>query len=264
MSVTARGVDVFLRDTGSGEPVLFLHGNPDSADLWDGVIARLQDRHRCIAIDLPGFARSRAPEDFDCSIGNLGRFVDETVTAIGLREPVNVVAHDFGGSFAMAWAIQHPEKVRRIVVINHSSFVEGFRWHWRARVWRTPLLGELSMLATRWPLFRASMKAGARNLSEEQMRAAYQRLSPQWRRMVLRLYRASSPEERSEWVARSTETTSRIPTLVLWGEHDPFLPSSTADRFRGAKVVRLPESGHWPPAEYPERVATELKTFFAG
>jgi pimeloyl-ACP methyl ester carboxylesterase len=264
MSVTACGVDVFVRDTGSGEPVLFLHGNPDSADLWDGVIDHLKDRYRCIAIDLPGFARSKAPADFDYSLENLARFVDATVEAIGIREPLNLVAHDFGGSFAMSWAIAHPAKVRRIVVINHSSFVEGFKWHWRARVWRTPLLGELSMLATRWPLFRASMQAGSRKLTEDQIRSAYERLSPQWRRMVLRLYRASGPAERAKWVARTQALTARIPTLVLWGEHDPFIPSSTADKFNAKKVVRFPESGHFAPAEVPDRVASEIRSFFAG
>lgn len=264
MSVTACGVDVFVRDIGSGEPVLLLHGNPDSAEMWDGVIDRLKDRYRCIAIDLPGFARSRAPADFDCSLENLARFIDATVEAIGIREPLNLVAHDFGGSFAMSWAITYPQKVRRIVVINHSSFVDGFKWHWRARVWRTPLLGELSMLLTRWPLFRATMRAGARRLSEEQMRHAYERLSPQWRRMVLKLYRAADPEVREKWVPRTKELVSKVPTLVLWGEHDPFIPSPTADKFNARKIVRFPESGHWPPAEVPDKVAAELMSFFAG
>src|SRR5262245_29511613 len=99
MSITARGADIFVKESGTGEPVLFLHGNPDSAGIWDGVISRLSDKYRCIAIDLPGFARSRAPDNFDCTSEGLAQFTDEVVEALQIREPLNLVAHDFGGDF---------------------------------------------------------------------------------------------------------------------------------------------------------------------
>ncbi|QXP85780.1 alpha/beta fold hydrolase [Methylococcus sp. Mc7] len=75
MSIVVQEVDLFVRDVGAGPPVLFLHGNPDSADIWDEVVARLNGRFRCIAIDLPGFGRSGPAPGFDCSFANLGRFV---------------------------------------------------------------------------------------------------------------------------------------------------------------------------------------------
>ena len=264
MSIAACGVDVFVRDSGSGQPVLFVHGNPDSADIWDGVVADLTSEYRCIAIDLPGFARSRAPDDFDFSLENMARFMDAVVSALALPGPIDIVAHDFGGAFAMAWAITHPSKVRRIVVINHSAFVKGFRWHWRAKVWRIPVLGELAMLITTWPLFRSTMRAGSKKLTDDQIHAAYQRLSPQWKRTVLRLYRGASIAERENWAPKTIELTAQKPTLVLWGEHDPFIPSSTADSFNAKKVVRFTDSGHWVPTEIPQRVAAELREFLAG
>ena len=264
MSITACGVNVFVRDSGSGQPVLFVHGNPDSADVWDGVTAELKAQYRCIAIDLPGFARSEAPDDFDYSLEGMARFMDAVVSALALPEPIDLVAHDFGGAFAMAWAITHPTKVRRIVVINHSAFVKGFKWHWRANIWRTPVLGELAMLITSWSLFRSSMRAGSRKLTDEQILAAYQRLSPRWKRTVLRLYRGATIAEREKWAPRMIELTSQKPTLVLWGEHDPFIPASTADKFGATKVVRFPDTGHCVPAEIPERVSAELRGFLAG
>ncbi len=263
MSITALGVEVFVRDVGSGEPILLLHGNPDSADLWDGVIDRLQDQYRCIAIDLPGFARSKAPRNFDCSPENLARFVDEVVEGLGIHEPINLVGHDFGGVFAMAWAVMHPAKLRRIVVINHCAFVSGMKWHWRGRVWRTPVLGELSMLVIPWRAFRSSMREGSKKLTDEQIRHVYDMLSLQWKWMALRLYRAANPEDFEQWAPPMLEMTAKIPTLVLWGEHDPYLPGWTADHFNARKVVRFAESGHWLPAELPEETANELRSFFA-
>jgi len=264
VSIVASGVNVFVRDDGAGQPVLFVHGNPDSADIWDDVIAELKNQYRCIAIDLPGFARSEAPDDFDYSLEGMARFMDALVNALGLSGPIDLVAHDFGGAFAMAWAITHPTTVRRIVVINHSAFVMGFRWHWRANLWRTPFLGELAMLMTTWPLFRSSMKAGSKKLTDEQIHTAFQRLSPRWKRTVLRLYRGATIAEREKWAPRMHELTSQKPTLVLWGEHDPFIPASTADKFNATKVIRFRDTGHWVPAEVPERVSAELRRFLAG
>lgn len=54
MRVTVQGIDVFVRQAGEGPPVLFLHGNPDSADIWDDVINRMKRHFQCFAADLPG------------------------------------------------------------------------------------------------------------------------------------------------------------------------------------------------------------------
>jgi pimeloyl-ACP methyl ester carboxylesterase len=203
-------------------PALFLHGNPDSADLWDGVIARLRPHHRCLAPDLPGFGRSIAPKDFDCSFENLARFVDGLVQAIGIGEPLNLVVHDYGGAFAVAWAATHPEKVRRLVVMDHPFFVSAYRWHLWARIWRTPLLGELSMLTmNRWT-FVYSLRVGSPKLPDDYIRRAYANTTPDTKRMILRLYRAADPEEFRRWEPRMLEARVRIPTLALWG-NDPYV-----------------------------------------
>jgi pimeloyl-ACP methyl ester carboxylesterase len=65
MAFTVQNVNVHLVEEGSGPPILFLHGNPDSADMWRAVIVSLREQFRCLAPDLPGFGRSSAPADFD-------------------------------------------------------------------------------------------------------------------------------------------------------------------------------------------------------
>ena len=261
MSVVALGAQVYVRDSGGGEPVLFLHGNPDTADIWIDVIARLRDKYRCMAIDLPGFGRTKAPRDFDYSFENLGRFVDAVVENIGVSEKLNLVAHDFGGAFAMAWAAMHPRKVRRIVAINHPFFIADYKWHAWARIWRTPVIGELSMLSLTWPVFLWSIRAGSKKLSKDQIRHAYSFITREMKRTILQLYRAANPEDFAKWESRMLEATSKIPTLVLWGQHDPYIPAWIAERFNAKKVVRFLESGHWAPAEVPSQVSNELRSF---
>lgn len=260
MSLVIQGVDVHLKDQGTGTPTLLLHGNPDSSEIWNGVMARLHN-YRCLAPDLPGFGQSRAPHNFDCSFANLARFLDELVEVIGLRTPLNLVAHDFGGAFGMAWAADHPEKVRRIVVINHAFFVSDYDWHFWARIWRRPVIGELSMRTMNWPLFYRMVRAGSRKLSREQIRRTYERITPETKRMILRLYRAANPEDFWEWEPRMLRVTARVPTMVLWGV-DPYIPRWVADRFAAKFVKAFPESGHWVPAEEPEGVANQLLGFF--
>lgn len=261
MLIQAHGVDVFVKDQGTGPPVLFLHGNPDTADIWDGVVSHMQEQHRCIAPDLPGFGRSAALRDFDYSFENLGRFLDELVAGAYITLPLNLVTHDFGGAFGIAWAVQQPDKVRRIVVINHPFFIADYRWHLWARVWRTPIVGELSLLTLTWPIFYRLVRYGSRQLTREAIRRAYSFLTPEWKRVVLPLYRAANPAAFREWEPRMLRLTARVPTLVLWGTKDPGIPQWVAGRFGAEKVIYFADSGHWTPAEVPDRVAMAIQDF---
>ena len=172
------------------------------------------------------------------------------------------MAHDFGGAFAMAWAAGRPQQLSRLVVINHPFFVADYTWHFLARVWRTPGLGEFSTLFMDWwPFFYPALKIGSRNLSTAAIRKAHSRVTPAMKKMVLKLYRAADIEDFRQWQPKMLEATGRIPTLVLWGEHDPFIPSWVADRFGAADVKRFPAAGHWLPTEFPEKVAEALRRF---
>ncbi len=66
--LVVQGVRVHLLEEGSGPPVLLLHGNPDTSELWRGVTSRLKERYRCLAPDLPGFGASALTSGFDCGL----------------------------------------------------------------------------------------------------------------------------------------------------------------------------------------------------
>ena len=124
--------------------MLFLHGNPDSSVMWDDVAGRLASSFRCCAPDLPGFGLSEIPREYIRSLDGLAQFVEQFRVAAEIQPPLDLVAHDFGGPFAFAWAIRNPNAVRRMVTIN-TVFFSDYRWHFWARIWRTPVLGEASM-----------------------------------------------------------------------------------------------------------------------
>ena len=262
MPLTVQNVNVHVVDVGAGTPTLFVHGVADSSDVWAGVISRLKKNYRCLAFDLPNFNRSSGPEDFDCSLENMAAFVDGVVTAIGIKEPLNLVVHDFGGPFGLAWAIKHPEKIKHLVIMD-TVFFSDYRWHFWAKVWRTPLLGELSWkLMSQW-IFIQEMKRGSRRLDVDHLRQTFAVIKPAMHRMILRLYRATDPENFKGWEDELLKVTSRVPTCVIWGDRDPYISKRFAERFGAGTVHHLKDSGHWIQVEEVDKVAQLLLNFFS-
>jgi pimeloyl-ACP methyl ester carboxylesterase len=121
MSLVIQGVNVYLTDCGSGSPLLFLHGAPDSAEMWSGVLEQLKDQHRCFAPDLPGFGRSAAPADFSCSLENMACFLDELIEEAAIPTPLNLVVADFGATYGLSWAVTSPHKIGRLAIVGGSN-----------------------------------------------------------------------------------------------------------------------------------------------
>ncbi len=247
-------------DAGDGAPCLLLHGNPDTAELWRDVVERLRHRHRCLAPDLPGFGGSQVTGMFDCSLESMAQWVDEWVVALEIEPPFDLVVHDFGGPYGLSWAIRHPHKVRRIAILDSLYFVD-YRWHAWARIWRTPIVGELSMwLMNRW-IFAWELQRGGPRLSREHIQDAYRTLTSEMKRMVLQLYRATDPKNFAGWEEKLLALTARVPTCVMWGAKDPYISSQFAARWGTDRVRIFPDCGHWLPVEAPAGVASELLDF---
>jgi pimeloyl-ACP methyl ester carboxylesterase len=262
MTVEVLGAVVHVVERGSGPPVVFLHGNPDSADVWEPVIDRLAGGFRCLAPDLPGFGRSTPMPAPDYSPAGHARLVRELLDALELREPVALVGHDFGGITACAFAAQHGDRLRALGIMD-CFFQSDYTWHPWARIWRMPLLGELAMASMNRPLFVRELRRGAPGLSAEYARNAYRLVTPTMKRTVLQMYRALDPKLLADgWEQRLLQTTSRVPTIVIWGEHDPYIAAAYAERFGGA-VHRL-DCGHWVQMEKPNEVARLLGGFLGG
>lgn len=255
--VVVGGAKVAVLEEGKGEPALFLHGNPDTKEIWKPVMERLSDRCHAFAPDLPGFGASELPGDFDASLESQARFTDDVLAALEIREPITLVVHDVGGPFGLAWAVSHPEKVKRLVITN-TLFHATYRWHTWARIWRTPILGEVSMAAMNYPLFAREVRHGSRMLPAEQLRETYARITPTSKRAVLRWYRAMDPEKFAGWDDRLAALSKKIPSVVIWGNHDPYIPRRFAEMF-GPKDVHYVDVGHWVQAEAPDEVATRIR-----
>ena len=259
-TLTVENIPIHLVDQGNGPPTLLLHGIFDSADTWAGVTERLRGSYRVLAPDLPGFGRSGAPADFDVSLPHLAQFIDNLVTTIGIAEPINLVSYDIGATYGLAWAVTHPAKVRSLTIMN-SNFFSDYEWHPWAKLWRIRLLGDLVMASVNEAMFARQLTKTAPHISPEQARAAARLVTPAAKRMALRHYRALDSANFRGWEDRLLELTARVPTLVAWGDKDPFVSPPWAERFGAQEVHHFPEHNHWLPLEAPEELSRLLSAF---
>ena len=179
----------------------------------------------------------------------MARWVDGVLDAVEVG-PVNLVVHDFGGVFGLAWAVTHPDRVRS-VAITKTLFHADYRWHIWARIWRTPGLGEFSMAMFNVPIIgrasaRLSLKAGSRKLSFAEIDRMYDEWPARTRAAVLRLYRATNPDDFADLGAKNGGTQWSRAVTGAMGYHDPYIPKRFAVRF-AREVVDLPECGHSDP-----------------
>ena len=246
------------------EAVVFLHGNPGSSRDWEDLAGRVGEFGRAIAPDMPGFGQADKPRDFTYTVQGYAEHLDSMLTALGVRR-AHFVLHDFGGPWGLAWTAAHTQRVASLVLINIGVML-GYRWHSVARIWRTPVLGELFQATATRRTFHLSLKRGnPRGLPRSFVDRMYDDFDWGTRRAILKLYRATShPDRLAEQLAQVLRPLP-LPVLVIWGKQDPYVSVEMAERqrevFSNVRIVLLDESGHWPFADDPERVAAEAVPF---
>ena len=249
------GLEVSWREGVDGRdrpPVLYLHGVPTSGADWIPFLELTGG----VAPDLPGFGRSAKPANFDYSIEGYDRFLEAFCAAAGL-ERLSMVVHDWG-AVGLAFAQRFPERIERLVLLSSLPFLAGYRWHRIARIWRTPVAGELFMgFSTKWAVRRIT------RLPAEFVDSFWPHFDQGTQRAILKLYR-SAPEP---VLARAGERLAalRCPALVLAPTRDQYIPAkfgrAYADALGGPAELEMVEGGHWTWLERPElipRVASFL------
>jgi pimeloyl-ACP methyl ester carboxylesterase len=253
---------VYDSDPGRPDAVVFVHGNPGPMDDWEELLPAVTPVARAVAMDMPGYGRAEHPRRFDFTVGGYARYLGRLLDHLGVGR-AHLVLHDFGGPWGLRWAAEHPSRVGSVTLIN-CGVLEGYAWHGFARLWQTPVLGELAMLtATKWGMRKALDGMNPKPLPD----AFYDRV---WRytdwghqRAVLKLYRASKHVGRQ--VPRMPEAAKTLPACVIWGAADPFVPVEFAEQqkryFPAAEVHVLRGLGHWPFLDSAEAVREPLVEF---
>jgi len=256
-------------EAGAGEPVRLLHGYPQSASCWRHQIPALAEHHRVIAADWPGFGRAEPPDTpptYDAEVERIGRLAD----SFGL-DRFNLVAHDFGGFLGLGYAQRHPDRVMRFALPEHpgaqhlSALVlplslgqRSAAIHAPALLRRLPLRTATSRCAAPVPHAGLLRRASGRRVSRLGGHAARQ---ADLRRLLHQLSRARGAG------ARRGTRTGRLPTAIIWGDRDRYIPFSTArelaERIPGATLTQLTGGDHYIMEERPDEVTAALLELLA-
>jgi haloalkane dehalogenase len=261
------GLGMHYIDEGAGNPILLLHGEPTWSFLWRRIVPQLPGR--VIAPDLIGFGLSDKPSDpgwytYDNHVRSLERFVEE----LDLRG-LTLVLHDWGGPIGLRLAVEHGERVDRLVILNTG-------------------LGGGGAPSETWLRFRDMVRAQggaldigrlvaagtAHGLSDE-VRAAYDAPfpTPGSKAGALAFPELVPAEPGHPNTAPMNEVRDglrdwRKPALVVWGADDPVLPVSIAQGFAdlipsASEPVLIEGAAHFLQEDRPDEVAAAIRTFIA-
>jgi haloalkane dehalogenase len=258
-----RPLRVAWTDLGRGDPVVLLHGIPTWSFLYNEVIPPLAERFRVIAPDFLGHGYSDRRDFFDRSLLAQTEMILALMDHLGL-ERAHVVGHDTGGGVGLIMAINHPERVDRLVLTNAVAYDS---WPIDDMIalgnpnWRSKSPKELA------DFLASGLPDGIFNKD---------RLTPAFMTGIVAPY---SDEEgkismiRNASALNTNHTTMLVeshgqiqsPTLCLWGVHDPWQTIRDGERLAreipNARLVRVENASHWIPHDTPEIFAAEVRQF---
>jgi len=265
--VRAGDVRLHVAEAGSGPPVVLLHGWPQHWWCWRHLLEPLARRHRVLAPDLRGFGWSDAPPG-DYAKATLAADVLALLDAEGL-DRVALVGHDWGGWIGFLLALEHPERVSRLVALDIAPpwprpalprprhLALPFAGAYQALV-GAPVLGPLAL--TRGPgLVRRLIRAGSgpeAAWSDAELDVYADVLRDGARaRASSACYRTFLTRELPETVARGDRSRAlAVPTLLVLGERSPIQRLLRPRPGPNLRVETVPGAGHFLPEEAPGRV----------
>jgi pimeloyl-ACP methyl ester carboxylesterase len=256
------GAHAHVRDQGNpdGIPLVLIHGAGGSLDVWEGWARELGSKVRLISVDLPGHGLTGAWPRDDYTVDAYADFIEMLVDALHL-DRFALAGHSLGGGVAWTFAATRPDRVSQIILIDAAG--EHPEAPLATRLARLPLVGDIGIyfkpeLWVRRKLAQAHADPAMVTAELVKRTAELQRF-PGNREATLR--RARTQEALDPAPLRRLA----VPTLILWGAQDRWVPVADAFRFqndiKGAKLEVFEKLGHEPMEEDPKATAAAVAAF---
>ena len=274
------GSQMHYIDVSTGDPIVFLHGNPTSSYLWRNVIPRLAGEGRLLAPDLIGMGRSGRP-DIPYLLSDHERYLDAWFDALGL-DRVTLILPDWGTALGISWARRHEARGRGIALME--AIVRSNEWEeldsGRSdtvisdlfRAFRTPSIGEKIILQENAFVEQVLPGSTVRKLTDEEM-AAYRAPfpTPESRLAVLafplQLPIVNEPASTMEIIDANGRwlATSDVPKLLFTFDPGVLITPALADwarsTFRNLEVEHIGPGIHYVPEDQPEAIGDHVKAW---
>lgn len=244
------GLDVHYRKEGQGPALLLLHGTASSLHTWEPWVDILKDSFTCISVDLPAFGLTGPNQNHDYSTKSYNAFINGFMSALQV-DSFHIAGNSLGGYIAWNYALDYPEKVNKLILVAAAGFPH-----------EPPQLFKLISNPILGPILK---NISVRSLAENNLKEVYYDDSQITDDLVDRYYHMSLREgNRDALVSRvNRRDENRIdqitkleePTLLLWGEADPWVPFEDAHKFDEAipnsRIISYKDAGHVPMEEKP-------------
>lgn len=273
-----RGFRLHYLDEGSGEPVVMLHGNPTWSFYYRRLVLALRDRYRAIVPDHIGCGLSDKPGDaaYNYTLENRVQDIESLIDYLGINRPINFVLHDWGGMIGMAYAARHPERVRRLIILNTAAFhlPEGKTFPRILAFARTRFGAYLIRRFNAFCLGAAHFCCTA-NPMPRNVRQAYCMPYDSWDNRIAVLRFVQDIPLRSSDAAYSvvSETEAaldrfgEIPMCICWGMKDFIFDRAFLHewlrRFPKAEVHRFERAGHYVLEDASDEVVPLIRDFLS-
>lgn len=259
------------------EPIVMVHGNPTWSYYYRNLIKGLKNEYRCVALDHMGMGLSDKPSDsqYEHTLSRRVQDLETLLEKLGINQNVTLIVHDWGGMIGMTYAVRHPERMKRLVILNTGAFrlPKTKPLPWQLKLCRTPIMGSILVRGLN-AFSRGAVKdcVAKRPMPET---AAQGFLAPydSWknRLAVLRFVEdiPLKPTDRAWETMKTTEIglpkLGQLPMLICWGMKDfvfdrHFL-AEWEKRFPNAEVHRFEESGHYILEDEGEEILGLVKKF---
>lgn len=260
-------LNVHYRDEGIPEdslPVVLLHGTGSSLHTYDKWVSVLKHRERVIRMDLPAFGLTGPFSDRNYSIDHYVAFLNRFLIQLGISDCI-IAGNSLGGQIAGEFAIRHPEKVAKLVLIDAA----GYKFNSKStpiafRMARMPVVNKLLTFIT--PKFMA--QSSVENVYADKSKVT-DSLVDRYFELTLREGNRQAFVDRLTFPSDTFDVEQlrslKLPTLILWGEQDMLIPVSNALRFHddlpNDTLIILKSTGHVPMEENPEKSLEALMNF---
>lgn len=271
------GFKMHFVDEGEGEPVLMLHGDPTWGYLWRNFIPSISETRRVIIPDHMGMGKSSVPKaPYPYLLKNHISNLEELVLKLELND-ITLVLHDWGGPVGMGFAVRHPERIKRIIIMNTWAFAKwpGGELPRLLQIIRSDK-GESFVLEKNGYVRRALL--GTANNPENytsQVLDAYLSPFPNpdsrlallcWSRDITYSEADQSYNDMKQ-IEENLKLFTELPILIIWGMLDPVLPVSVLEKWLSiyphAQVRRIEEASHFLQEDTPESVISEVNSFLS-
>ncbi len=259
--IKVRGASINYRQRGKGEPLLLIHGWNASSAMWMLNLRGLSSERRVIAVDLPGHGGSGLPEDFVPDLAGYAGFIEDLRRALFLPS-LDLVGHSMGGSISLLYALDHPDRVSRLVLMDTPADRKAI--HLIARLTSpgpgTWLYNHMHGRRFRTYMFRRAL-ACPEKLPDEVLEENL-RLSAGISREV---FKATTLAVRRVSIDPVAVAAMDLPVLLMWGDRDKTVSLKEARRLKEllprANVVLVPEAAHSPQLDNPRLVEKLILAF---